>query len=199
MSSRATGASSSRSRTKWPTHTGRAERALARPSRRRSTRFPEPLAAPTDSHRFAPGAQNAWPPVIHSGRALPAAVIRAKREREMAASPSEWRRAVGQAAKFDSSLGLAVGLEPSQRILIEHYAMAWGVDRGWQLDVELGRVVEEGGRLEWRVVEHVPSTGTIVGDEGQVRADHLDPVERVGKAEPDDRARDVVEIAYLLL
>ena len=93
---------------------------------------------------------------------------------------------------------LAIALEPSQRVLISD-GLVVNVDRRRQLNLELGRVVEVRDSVSEREVEDVPAASPGVGREMQVPPDHLDAVERVGKAESDHRPGHVVEIADALL
>ena len=64
--------------------------------------------------------------------------------------------------------------------------------------MEARRAIEVGGSLEQRVVENMPPTGAVIRDEVQVRSDHLDPIECVGKTEPHQRARHVDKIGNVL-
>ena len=73
------------------------------------------------------------------------------------------------------------------------------VDGRWQLNLELGRVVEVSDTVSERELEDVPASGSSVACEMQVPPDHLDAFKRIRKAEADHRPGHVLEIADPLL
>jgi hypothetical protein len=83
--------------------------------------------------------------------------------------------------------------------LVERHSVTRRADRWWQFDVKLRPDVQVGDPVVEPEAEDVPPDRAIIGDEVQMRADHLDPVERIRKAEPHHRARDLGEIGHLLL
>ncbi len=83
--------------------------------------------------------------------------------------------------------------------LIRRCVVVVNLDGRRQLNLELGGVVDVRDSVLEREVEHVTAAGAVVGRKMQMPSDHLDPVERVRKAEPDHRPGHTAQVADVLL
>src|ERR1700748_3314659 len=74
-----------------------------------------------------------------------------------------------------------------------------GVDGRRELDVQLGGLVDSHRGITKREVQYVTSEQSSIAREMQVKADDLDPGQRVREAESDHRPRYVMEISPVLV